>query len=669
MSAYTRNPKLPKHAKWNRETTYVYHDEADRLIFSVQRYLACYADGSPVRHELTGKQLKRCVQHWNGTTDGRKPPGARKLLYRLPQLLKQIVDRETIYVVEGENKAEQLRKWGLCATCAPEGAGHWYPEHAWFLRGAKRVVILPDNDDIGRQHADQVGRSLAGVVGELCLLELPSLPEHGDVVDWARAGGTREKFEQLAEEGREWTAYGPPPEDDRPEIASIEIRPGTVETYKVSIGGGVVVVDAEALNYFPWFNRACIAQVRRSFAPVRQKEWSSRVDTALRAARGPEQAAGELACRHGTPSWKNEPPSWAIRERIPEQGVGLLSARYSMYKSFIILALSGSMMTGLPFLGARVVRRAGVLIFAAEGAADIPMRVAAMVEHQLAGQVGERDLLNREGVDLQRLPLTYVPGCRPLLDPRTVDWMIEKARAEQEYFTAEFGLDLGLIGIDTMSAAAGWDNENDAAQCQIVMNHLYDVAMATGAFILAADHFGKDDRAGSRGSTVKDSSANTILDIRGKQNEDGTVEDTRLIVRKQRSGPQGMVFPFEARLVPMGQDRDGEPLKSRVIDWNVMRSERPKARSPTQVTLEQVLADVLSQHGETIKANGAADVRAARKAKVRLVFKAAYQAEHPDANADAVGEAFRRALRQAGKSIKSGTIDGIDYLWFAPAPF
>jgi len=230
VSDYARNPKLPKHAKWRQAAAYPYHDEADRLVFVVRRLLAQHPDGSPVRHEQTGKQLKSCVQHWANCPNGSKPPGARKLLYRLPELR-----RDVVYVVEGENKVELLREWKLSATCAPEVAGKWHPEHAELLRGCARVVILPDNDEQGRRHADVVGRTLTGVVPDLRLLELPNLPEHGDVVDWKAADGTRKEFEKLAAAAREWTAYGLPPESTRPEIEAVAIRPGVVDVYSVRL--------------------------------------------------------------------------------------------------------------------------------------------------------------------------------------------------------------------------------------------------------------------------------------------------------------------------------------------------------------------------------------------------------------------------------------------------
>ena len=81
----------------------------------------------------------------------------------------------------------------------------------------------------------------------------------------------------------------------------------------------------------------------------------------------------------------------------------------------------------------------------------------------------------------------------------------------------------------------------------------------------------------TRGSVVKEASADTILAVLGERDpETNVMEDTRIVLHKQRSGPQGEEFPFAARLVDMGADRDGEPLTSRVIDWLDERPEKPK---------------------------------------------------------------------------------------------
>lgn len=115
--------------------------------------------------------------------------GVRQVPYRLPELLAAAED-ELVFVVEGEKDADNLRALGFVATCNAGGATKWRACHAEPLQG-RDVVILPDNDDKGREHAEQVRASLAGVARSVRVLELPGLPHKGDVSDWIAAGGTR----------------------------------------------------------------------------------------------------------------------------------------------------------------------------------------------------------------------------------------------------------------------------------------------------------------------------------------------------------------------------------------------------------------------------------------------------------------------------------------------
>ena len=132
------------------------------------------------------------------------------------------------------------------------------------------------------------------------------------------------------------------------------------------------------------------------------------------------------------------------------------------------------------------------------------------------------------------------------------------------------------------------------------------------------------------------------------------------------------MFPFTAREVQIGTDRYGEPQTSRIIDWNVERSEqKPTQGKPpsAQAMLEKVLAEALDQHGTEIKPNGTDTVRAVRKDTVMFAFKTAYQAEHGDANADAVTRAWRRALHQAKATVVvEGVVDGVPYLCWLLSP-
>lgn len=105
----------------------------------------------------------------------------------------------TIYVVEGEKDCDALKRLGLTATTNPMGAGKWGKVATIVQRYAKgrHVVVLPDNDKPGRDHAQDVAESLRGVALSVRILQLPGLPEKGDVSDWLAAGGTAEKLAEL----------------------------------------------------------------------------------------------------------------------------------------------------------------------------------------------------------------------------------------------------------------------------------------------------------------------------------------------------------------------------------------------------------------------------------------------------------------------------------------
>src|SRR5262249_40224715 len=47
------------------------------------------------------------------------------------------------------------------------------------------------------------------------VVELPDLPPKGDIVDWQKAGGTREKFDELVERAPDWKPQ--PEQAERPE--------------------------------------------------------------------------------------------------------------------------------------------------------------------------------------------------------------------------------------------------------------------------------------------------------------------------------------------------------------------------------------------------------------------------------------------------------------------
>lgn len=129
--------------------------------------------------------------------------GVDRVLYRLPKIIDAVKAGRTVYVCEGEKDSDSLARLGLDSTTCPLGAGNWRESYSASLCGAN-VVILPDNDDSGRDHTRKVAESLHGVAAAVRVLDLPGLPEKGDVTDWLQGGGTLDELKRMSTEAPEW---------------------------------------------------------------------------------------------------------------------------------------------------------------------------------------------------------------------------------------------------------------------------------------------------------------------------------------------------------------------------------------------------------------------------------------------------------------------------------
>lgn len=170
-----------------------------------------------LRYQVVRKVGKRFAQ--------RRPSGSNGWTWGLgdlewlPYRLPEVVKSDKVLICEGEKDVETLRRMGLVATCNNGGAGNFKPELARWFTG-KLVAILPDNDEKGRAHAMKVAGILNPVAKSVRIVEIPNLPEKGDVSDFVAAGGTVEQIVEFLKAAEIWTpewefASTVPNENDR----------------------------------------------------------------------------------------------------------------------------------------------------------------------------------------------------------------------------------------------------------------------------------------------------------------------------------------------------------------------------------------------------------------------------------------------------------------------
>ena len=374
---------------------------------------------------------------------------------------------------------------------------------------------------------------------------------------------------------------------------------------------------------------------------------------------------------HGSPD-PRPLTTWLVKHILPARGHGLLSGQWGTAKTFTAIDLAAAVATGQPFLGRVIKRQSGVLFIAAEGANQVRLRFDAVWKEKC-------------GDGKERAPFCWYEVAPTLLQKGSAEKLIAMARQAEPVLMEQYGLPLGLIIIDTLAACAGYrrsGDENDNAVGQALMNVLRTVAQEIDCFVLGVDHFGKDMEAGTRGAAAKESSADSVLVCLGHKELSGAISNARLAVRKNRGGPQGQEYPFTLRRVEMGQDEDGEPETTMVVDWlppgataAPSAPDDPWAKPKRQdqrtaaLRLKRVLMAILADQGIDLPI--APDGPVVRMVDEKLVRKAFYACTPADGTPEQKGR-FRRQRFLAAvdwaeqqQLIGAGEVNEVSYLWLA----
>jgi hypothetical protein len=214
----------------------------------------------------------------------------RRVLYRWPEL-RQYPDA-TVFICEGEKDADRVASLGHCATCV---AGNKWTEDCVQALAGRHILILQDNDAVGRAKALAAAQALHGTAASIRIILLPDLPAKGDVSDWLDADPRRaEKLADVCFDVPEWS----PDSADNNETASAveDDNTTTKEESKPS--------DPP----LPFINIA---------------EWHERPV--------PERV-------------------WTVKDRIPASNVTLLSGEGSVGKSILSLHLATAIVLGRDWL-------------------------------------------------------------------------------------------------------------------------------------------------------------------------------------------------------------------------------------------------------------------------------------------------------------------------------
>ena len=159
-------------------------------------YDYCSADGKVVHQVVRGpgktfrQRTPKPGGGWAWKASGQRLP------YRLPDLCGE----GEVWVVEGEKDVDACWSRGMAATCNLGGAGKWREGETTALLGCapKHVYIVPDGDDPGRKHAQDVWSQLNSAGLCATVVTLPNGSDHSDISDWFAAGHSADEAIKLS---------------------------------------------------------------------------------------------------------------------------------------------------------------------------------------------------------------------------------------------------------------------------------------------------------------------------------------------------------------------------------------------------------------------------------------------------------------------------------------
>jgi hypothetical protein len=211
-------------------------------------------------------------------------------------------------------------------------------------------------------------------------------------------------------------------------------------------------------------------------------------------------------------------------------------------KSFVALDLAMHVAAGESWQGHRVGQPGPVIYVCAEGCSAFGNRIAAI-------RRVNPDLVARAAKGGMAVLPFALDLCRGKDALHLIDMIAEAADHPP-----------ALIVIDTLARSMGAGNENEGADMGALIAAVSLIQARTGAHVMVIHHTGKNADRGLRGHSSLRGALDTEIEL---VSVGGTI---RVEAGKQRDQARGEAMHLRLRAVHIGDDEDGDPVTSAVIE-------------------------------------------------------------------------------------------------------
>lgn len=266
-------------------------------------------------------------------------------------------------------------------------------------------------------------------------------------------------------------------------------------------------------------------------------------------------------------------------------------------KSFFTADIAQAVATAYPWRGRKT--QGGLVVYvAAEAGYSILRRFIAWRDERLGEAHGD-------------VPLAILTRGPNLLASVQVDQLCEQLSAMSQ----AKGLPVVMVIFDTLSRSIHGGDENKAEDMTMVIScadHLRDQFKAATVYV---HHSGKDPAKGARGHSALFAAADVVL----------CVSDGAATLEKVRDGVAGERFPFSLEVVELGEDADGDPVRTCLLNESDRPRSRPQGdpRGKNQQIVLKPLREMIASSGTNLPETSAIPKGAVGVSIEALVIRAA----------------------------------------------
>lgn len=249
-------------------------------------------------------------------------------------------------------------------------------------------------------------------------------------------------------------------------------------------------------------------------------------------------------------------PKWLVKGLLPDSGLNLLYGPPNEGKSFVALDWALCISTGIGWLGEFPTTQGHVVYIAAEGGRGMRKRAAAWMEDN-----GFEELPN-------------ISWFLDSLDIEADDVVDDFMDALHTRFPPDFGLNVKLIVVDTLSRNFGGQDENASPAMTSFIALMEEFSKEHGAAVLLVHHTNAGGGRERGHSSLRGAMESSFECTATKAN--GTLDVVTLENNKQKDDTGGEPIYLSPRvhfISALPKDEDGKQLSSLVL----RRGEKPES--------------------------------------------------------------------------------------------